>query len=122
MYDGHGGPGCADFLRDHLHKYIVGDSNFPNNVELAMRNGFMAADKAFLESACQGDVIEDISGSCACCCLFVDGTLYIGNLGDSRAVLSSAKGSAVEDLSHDHKPNTKQENTRITSAGGKIYK
>ncbi len=22
VYDGHGGSGCADFLRDNLHKYV----------------------------------------------------------------------------------------------------
>jgi protein phosphatase 2C family protein 2/3 len=22
LYDGHGGAGCADFLRDNLHKYV----------------------------------------------------------------------------------------------------
>jgi len=31
VYDGHGGSGCADFLRDHLHQFIIREPSFPSN-------------------------------------------------------------------------------------------
>ena len=44
------------------------------------------------------------------------GTIYCGNAGDSRCILSS-KGKAVE-MSYDHKPEDEIERNRITKAGG----
>ena len=38
IYDGHGGNMCSEFLRDCLHKLILNDINFPENVELAIKN------------------------------------------------------------------------------------
>lgn len=51
----------------------------------------------------------------------LDETIYIANLGDSRAVVSLHGGSLVMPLTRDHKPNDKQEQKRIEMAGGRIY-
>jgi serine/threonine protein phosphatase PrpC len=32
VYDGHGGSGCADFLRDNLHLFVIWRGNFTNNI------------------------------------------------------------------------------------------
>ena len=29
VYDGHGGSGCADFLRDNLHQFVIKEPSFP---------------------------------------------------------------------------------------------
>ena len=29
IFDGHGGLGCAEFLRDNLHNYIASSASFP---------------------------------------------------------------------------------------------
>lgn len=42
--------------------------------------------------------------------------LYVANAGDSRAVL--CRGPDAIALSHDHKPASEAEKTRITAAGG----
>ncbi len=47
--------------------------------------------------------------------------MYIANLGDSRAILSSNNGNKITALSTDHKPNNADEEKRILSNGGKIY-
>ena len=44
IYDGHGGSKCADFLRDSLHKIIFSNEYFPENVEKAIKNGFLKAE------------------------------------------------------------------------------
>jgi len=62
-------------------------------------------------------VIEK-SGSCASTVLIVGDMCYVGNVGDSRALLSSNRGKNVTDLSNDHKPSMEEEYQRIIKAGG----
>jgi len=31
VYDGHGGAGCADFLWDNLHQFVIKELTFPKN-------------------------------------------------------------------------------------------
>lgn len=89
VYDGHGGEGCANYLRDNLHQFVMNDSSFPHNPREALKNGIELAEKTFLE-LCQsrGDELVDHSGSCAVVVLVVEDTCYIANIGDCRAVLS----------------------------------
>ena len=49
VYDGHGGSGCADFLRDQLHQYIIREPSFPQNPHEALKSGFARAEQEFLE-------------------------------------------------------------------------
>lgn len=67
IYDGHGGSTCADFLRDHLHQFVIKEPNFPSNPTEAIINGFENAEKDFLNNHAlnkSGELV-DRSGSCA---------------------------------------------------------
>lgn len=125
VFDGHGGYSCADFLRDNLHQFIIRDSEFPDNPRQAIINGFRNAETYFLEAVekfSNGNInMLDKSGSCAITCLFVDETVYIANVGDSRAFMSADGGNYNVMLSRDHKPNDELETKRIVEAGGRIY-
>lgn len=57
-------------------------------------------------------------GSTAVSALIVNQTIYLANIGDSRAVLCS-NGKAI-DLSNDHKPSREDERQRIEKLGGKV--
>lgn len=109
-------------MRDNLHRFVIGDPNFPENVEAALRDGFAAADRTFLEECIRNNTLEDISGTCASVCLFVEDQIYVANVGDSRSVLSTNGGINIESLTTDHKPNGRSEKARILAANGKIYK
>mmetsp|Transcript_16666 Transcript_16666/g.29969 ORF Transcript_16666/g.29969 Transcript_16666/m.29969 type:complete len:399 (+) Transcript_16666:167-1363(+) len=123
VYDGHGGAGCSDFLRDHLHQFILKDPNFPRNPKEALFQGFRAAELAFAKfsAAKGGDQLRDRSGSCAIVVLIVEDICYVANVGDSRAVMSGNYGTRTIPLSKDHKPNEESETKRIVEAGGRIY-
>ncbi len=67
IYDGHGGVVCADFLRDHLHQYVIRNSNFPNNPREAILRGFENAERDYINNFAldkSGEIINR-SGSCA---------------------------------------------------------
>lgn len=127
MYDGHGGPGCANFLKERLHQFVTREPSFPQNPEIALRRGFEMAEKEFLESRAN-KVILDKSGSCALVVLIVGSVCYVANVGDSRALLSVylckhlSDGGRLRVITKDHKPEEMAEKIRITTSGGKIYR
>ncbi|KAG0366441.1 phosphatase 2C-domain-containing protein [Gamsiella multidivaricata] len=115
VYDGHGGPNVAKYSGEGLHKRIVGDKAFAKGDYMAaIKNGFLEMDRALRFDPEYGG---DSSGCTAITATFTDkNVLYVGNAGDSRAVLGS-DGTAIA-LSNDHKPVNKEESRRIVAAGG----
>ncbi|CAG8447302.1 5388_t:CDS:2 [Acaulospora morrowiae] len=116
VYDGHGGQNVAKYSGVHLHDRIVKDSNFGKDIEKAIKNGFLGIDEDL-----RNDTLfqNDPSGCTAVTAVITpDDYIYVGNAGDSRAVLS-VNGEAVA-MSDDHKPLNKDESSRITKAGGFI--
>ena len=90
----------------------------------AIREGFKEAEKLFLEFA-EGQEYEvgdiDRSGSCAIVVLIIDDMCYVGNTGDSRAIMSGEGGKKIVNLSIDHKPTEDVEIDRIVNNDGRIY-
>ena len=124
IYDGHGGEGCAEFLRDNLHKLICENNFFPDNIPEAIKYGISKAEYDFLNNYALSqnkDEILDKSGSCAIIVLIVDTYIYIANVGDSRCLLSMDEGKKYITITKDHKPNSPNEIIRIKNNGGNIY-
>jgi len=95
---------------------------FPYSPQEALREGFETVERGFIEESLnQPGGTHDKSGSCALVLLIVDDTLYICNLGDSRAVMSQQSGNSVYALTRDHKPSDPQELRRVIDGGGKVY-
>ncbi|CAI2359840.1 unnamed protein product [Moneuplotes crassus] len=126
VFDGHGGQGCAEFLRKSLHRILYTDPCFPENPKKALLNAFKKAEGLFYEkirkqSNFEMSHISDTSGSCANVALIVGDVCYVANLGDSRAILSINSGKSVKCMSIDHKPSCKDEADRINKNGGSTY-
>jgi protein phosphatase 2C family protein 2/3 len=125
VYDGHGGTGCCDFLRDYLHEYIINHQCFPVDPKKAIVEGIHRVEAKFIELAKKKFTKSgqlDRSGSCAIIVMIIGKECYTVNIGDSRAFLSKNCGKVISHLSRDHKPTDEKEQKRIISNGGKIYR
>ncbi|XP_030071682.1 integrin-linked kinase-associated serine/threonine phosphatase 2C isoform X3 [Microcaecilia unicolor] len=129
VFDGHGGCRASRFAAQNLHQNIIkklpkGEvGNIEKLVKRCLVDAFKQTDEVFLKQASsQKPAWKD--GSTATCVLVVDNTLYIANLGDSRAILcryneGSQKPTALI-LSREHNPTQYEERMRIQKAGGNV--
>ena len=116
IYDGHGGKGCATFLKENLHKFI---SEFSF---LGMKIGIDMAEEKFLTKKAVNELgkIIDPSGSCGIMLMIQGKKCIISNIGDSRLIIF--KNKEVSFTTTDHKPDSIIEKARIELSGGKLYK
>ncbi|KAF6176241.1 hypothetical protein GIB67_023532 [Kingdonia uniflora] len=91
VYDGHGGPETARYINDHLFRHLKRFTSEQQSMSVdVIRKAFQATEEGFLSQvAKQWSVKPQIAAVGSCCLVGVlcGGTLYIANLGDSRAVL-----------------------------------
>lgn len=91
VFDGHGGHKCAEYLKDNLHNNIVLQPEFPHNIPLAIKNGSIKTEQEFFKAvAFQNGQCVNKSGSCAILIFVVNESVYLINVGDSRAICSES--------------------------------
>jgi len=115
VFDGHGGPDAAHFVRDRLLHNIMQHKDFNAYPEKAIEESFLETDKQYLASEGANDRDD---GCTAAAMVIREQDLYLGHVGDSRAVLFR-NGECVQ-LSNDHKPNIPEERERIEKMGGVV--
>lgn len=91
VYDGHGGPETSRYINQHLFHHL---RNFTSEHETmsveVIQKAFQATEEGFLSVVTeQWPTKPQIAAVGSCCLMGVicNGTLYVANLGDSRAVL-----------------------------------
>ena len=116
IFDGHGGKGCSNYIKENLHK------NIKEFTTIGIKIGIDLTEERFKinEAIDEKGEIKDSSGSCGIILLIKDKKCIIANIGDSRLVIFKNKN--IEFVTMDHKPNSIIEKARIEIAGGKIYK
>ncbi|XP_074559358.1 putative protein phosphatase 2C 60 [Curcuma longa] len=110
IYDGHGGPETSQYINDHLFHHLKRFASEEHTMSAdIIRKAFQATEEGFLSLVTrQWPVKPQIAAVGSCCLVGVisGGTLYIANLGDSRAVLGrlvSATGEVLAlQLSEEH--------------------
>ncbi|KAL1918173.1 uncharacterized protein VTP21DRAFT_3439 [Calcarisporiella thermophila] len=114
VFDGHGGRSAAVYCGEQLHSRIIKDDAFGRaDYATAIKNGFLGIDMDLR----QDPEFDDMSGCTAVVALITpDDRIFVGNAGDSRAVMSI--NGVVKPLSFDHKPANRSESARIVAAGG----
>lgn len=118
VFDGHAGPGCSEFLKETLHKYIIAQKNLFDDFETNIAKTFKVVDNLFKEKALSK---SDRSGSCALTMFFNNGEISFANVGDSRGIASLKNGAEIKALTIDHKPENTDEKERVFENGGYFY-
>nr|KJB15851.1 hypothetical protein B456_002G199700 [Gossypium raimondii] len=98
VYDGHGGPETSRYINDHLFQHLKQQQTMSVDV---IRKAYQATEEGFLSLVTrQWPVNPQIAAVGSCCLVGVicGGTLYVANLGDSRAVLGRAVKATGEVL------------------------
>lgn len=109
VFDGHGGPDCANFLRDNLHLEIK--QCFLDNIDGIKESEDLneslvnCINRAFEETDLKYKknfpTVANQCGATAVVCVILGNKLVCANVGDARAILCR-NGKAI-DLSVDHK-------------------
>jgi pyruvate dehydrogenase phosphatase len=109
VFDGHGGPEAARFACDHLLPYLQKASLDQQGVTMdAIRKAFQDTEEGFLTVVSQHWETKPSIATVGTCCLVgvvQRGTLFVANLGSSRAVLGNLLPTgqiAAEQLSNEH--------------------
>ncbi|KAH9710791.1 putative protein phosphatase 2C 60 [Citrus sinensis] len=87
IYDGHGGPETSRYINDHLFQHLKKQQSMSVDV---IKKAYQATEDGFFSLVTkQWPMKPQIAAVGSCCLVGVIscGTLYIANLGDSRAVL-----------------------------------
>lgn len=113
IYDGHGGNGCSNYLKDTLHNYLIDNINIKNNIETQIKRIYKRLDNMILKRM-------DSSGSCASTLFFLNDKVYAISTGDSRIIFYYK--NKVFQVFNDHKPDLFSEFSRIIQSGAELYK
>ncbi|KAB2631451.1 protein phosphatase 2C 68 [Pyrus ussuriensis x Pyrus communis] len=109
VYDGHGGPDASRFINDHLFLHLMRHAREKGTIsEDILRSAFSSTEDGFLTLVRRTCGIKPLMAAIGSCCLvgvIWRGTLYVANLGDSRAVIGSVGRSnkiGAEQLNREH--------------------
>ncbi|GMY05403.1 protein phosphatase 2C (PP2C) [Fagus crenata] len=103
VYDGHGGPETSRYVNNHLFQHLKRFTSEQHSMSVeVIRKAYQATEEGFLSQVTKQWPLKPQIAAVGSCCLvgvICGGTLYIANLGDSRAVLGRVMKATGEVLS-----------------------
>ena len=115
LFDGHAGGRCSKYVAANIAEALSDDPYFLTSIPHAIKSAFHSLNESFLKIA-EKNKLHD--GSTGIVVLIRGKQIFIGNVGDCRAVVLCA-GKVVQ-LSKDQKPTSIDEQKRIVSLGGSV--
>jgi len=122
VFDGHGGGEVSQFARNNFQHYLTTGLNRYNRWGLTNRgiiNAFTFAFKRLNEDLKSSAIDADRSGSTSIVILIINNTLWVANIGDSRAILCSSYGT--KQTSVDASTNVPRFQAEVGASGHGIY-
>ncbi|KMS95379.1 hypothetical protein BVRB_008860 [Beta vulgaris subsp. vulgaris] len=120
VFDGHGqfGAQCSNYVKDKLVDILCSDSTLLEDPVKAYNDAFLRTNEELHNS----DIDDAMSGTTAITALVIGDTLYVANVGDSRAVIALKNGDKIiaQDLSRDQTPFRKDEYERVKLCGARV--
>ncbi|KAK8936443.1 putative protein phosphatase 2C 35 [Platanthera zijinensis] len=120
VFDGHGqfGGECANFVRDKLVELLSADPQLVDDPVKSYNSAFLSVNSLLHAS----EIDDSMSGTTAITVLVNGDTLFVANVGDSRAVVGVYDGDHLiaEDLSNDQTPFRKDEYQRVSLCGARV--
>lgn len=116
VFDGHAGPRCSKFLKDHFAKIFFDlKATRRGEIPIGLYKAFAKAENQYCQIARAAGWPDGSTGVVA----VVHGhNLLMAHVGDSRAVM--CRGKKAIELTSDHKPDRADETERILSVGGTV--
>jgi serine/threonine protein phosphatase PrpC len=128
VFDGHGTHGheVSNFIHKIFPKVLINHPDWIENPINSITDAFLIVQTELI-GYCHNKSVEfdcTFSGSTATLINIRDKTLYVGHVGDSRAVMcKKIKGKYIAtELTRDHKPMLTDEHNRIVRMGGEVKK
>ena len=128
VFDGHGTHGheISNFIHKAFPRALLSHEHWLDNPIFSISESFPQVQnelKAFCENN-PGNFDCILSGSTATLVHIRQNKLYVGHVGDSRAVMARRTGGKLVavDLTRDHKPTLDDEGERIEKMGGEVRK
>lgn len=120
VFDGHGqfGAQCSNFVKDRVVEKLSDDPTLLDDPEKAYNSAFLTTNNELHSS----NIDDSMSGTTAITVLVIGDTLYVANVGDSRAVIAVKDGNRIvaQDLSTDQTPFRKDEYERVKLCGARV--
>lgn len=123
VFDGHGqyGEDCAEFVKKRLCENLLKEPLLSTDAVSAYHSAFRATNEQLHRD---DDIDDSMSGTTAITVLVRGKTLYIANVGDSRAVIAQRtrgyNGAEALDLSCDQTPFREDEYKRVKLCGARV--
>jgi len=139
VYDGHGGSTASDWMSENFHHYIFKKCKKPdifwpkssseidsNEIISTLKEAAFAADKELIAHLKEK---KQTNGSCGLFVVIVGDTIFVGEVGDARAIVGRSQGlkkllgcSACLSicLTEDQNVENKEEVKRMEKKGGKV--
>jgi len=116
IYDGHRNSYVSDYLQRNLHTTIQNSSDVQYQPIKAIKEAFSKIDQEVLKNQ---EALNIQGGSTALCAYIRSNSLYLANVGDSKAIV--IRDGLPVTLNIEHRANNEEERKNVENRGGYVF-